>query len=310
MPTPQPQPPIALGDAAEARPPSLVPSLVDALRAARAAGPRPSPEVPSKSEVESLFDLLRAVLFPTVFGDAALEESAVDYFVGQRLDLALRALTAQVQRALRFVGDGAVAERTARAVTGFASELPAIRRALDQDVLAAFDGDPAARSADEVLLCYPGITAITAYRIAHALWSRDVPLIPRIISELAHSRTGIDIHPGAKIGARFFIDHGTGVVIGETSRIGDRVRIYQGVTLGAKNLAADADGHVRKQYDRHPILEDDVVVYSGATILGRITIGSGSTIGGNVWLTRSVPQNSSISQARARSEAFDDGAGI
>ncbi|MBI0415839.1 MAG: serine acetyltransferase, partial [Nitrosospira sp.] len=157
----------------------------------------------------------------------------------------------------------------------------------------------AAHSVDEVLICYPGITAIMYYRIAHELYCLNAPLIARIISEIAHSTTGIEIHPGAKIGSSFFIDHGTGVVIGETSIIGKNVRLYQAVTLGAKRFPADENGALVKNIARHPIVEDDVVIYANATILGRITIGQGSTIGGNVWLTHSVPPNSSISQTRA-----------
>jgi serine O-acetyltransferase len=181
---------------------------------------------------------------------------------------------------------------------------------LESDVRAAYEGDPAAKSLDEVMLCFPGIAAITYHRIAHTLYRLKVPLLARIISEFSHSSTGIDIHPGAKIGKSFFIDHGTGVVVGETSVIGERVRIYQGVTLGAKSFPVDANGVIIKGADRHPIIEDDVVIYAGATILGRITIGKGSSIGGNVWLTRSVPPNSRIAQAQVRTEVFDAGGGI
>jgi serine O-acetyltransferase len=163
---------------------------------------------------------------------------------------------------------------------------------------------------DEAIFCYPGFNAITHHRIAHELHRLGVPLIPRIISEIAHSETGIDIHPGAGIGGSFFIDHGTGVVIGETAQIGERVRLYQGVTLGAKSFPLDEKGHPIKGIPRHPIVEDDVVVYSGATILGRITIGRGSSIGGNVWITRSVPAGSRITQAQARADTFEGGGGI
>jgi len=168
----------------------------------------------------------------------------------------------------------------------------------------------AAKSLDEALLCYPGIHAIVHYRLAHSLHDLGVPLLARLITELAHSATGIDIHPGADIGASFFIDHGTGVVIGETTVIGERVRIYQAVTLGAKSFRADERGALVKGEPRHPIVEDDVVIYAGATILGRIVIGSGSVIGGNVWLTHSVPPGSRITQAQVRSEVFERGAGI
>ncbi|MGZ4998168.1 MAG: serine O-acetyltransferase, partial [Methylobacter sp.] len=166
------------------------------------------------------------------------------------------------------------------------------------------------RSSDEVLVCYPGITAIIHHRLAHDLHQLGAPLVARIISEIAHSATGIDIHPGAQIGDSFFIDHGTGVVIGETAVIGRHVRVYQAVTLGAKRFQKDEDGILVKGNARHPIVEDDVVIYAGATILGRITIGRGSTIGGNVWLTHSVPSDSNITQAHVRSELFHDGGGI
>ena len=178
------------------------------------------------------------------------------------------------------------------------------------DAVAAYEGDPAAPSPSEAIFCYPGVSALTSHRIAHELYLLDVPLIPRIISEHAHSRTGIDIHPGARIGEKFFIDHGTGVVIGETCVIGDRVRVYQGVTLGAKSFPLDDQGHPIKGIDRHPIIEEEVTIYSGATILGRVTIGKGSVIGGNVWLTRSVPPGSRISQMRPITEAFEYGSGI
>jgi serine O-acetyltransferase len=173
---------------------------------------------------------------------------------------------------------------------------------LGEDVKAAFDGDPAAKSPSETIFCYPGIFAITNHRIAHELYNLEVPIIPRIISENAHTITGIDIHPGAKIGKRFFVDHGTGVVIGETSVIGNGVRIYQGVTLGAKSFPLDENGTPIKGIDRHPIIEDDVVIYAGATILGRITVGARSVIGGNVWLTQSIPADSSLSQGREPKE--------
>jgi serine O-acetyltransferase len=179
----------------------------------------------------------------------------------------------------------------------FGSRLAHIRELLDTDIYAAFEGDPAARSLDEVLVCYPGIHAIIHHRIAHELHSLGLPLVARIIAEIAHSSTGIDIHPGATIGESFFIDHGTGVVIGETAIIGRHVRLYQAVTLGAKRFPTDEHGHLIKGSPRHPILEDDVVIYAGATVLGRITIGIGSVIGGNVWVTQNVAPNSNITQA-------------
>lgn len=175
--------------------------------------------------------------------------------------------------------------------------------------MAAYEGDPAAGSRSEILLCYPGINAIINHRIAHELYRLSVPLLPRMLSEQAHAVTGIDIHPGAQIGEHFFIDHGTGVVIGETAVIGNRVRLYQGVTLGARRFPTDPDGKLIKGQARHPIIEDDVVIYAGATVLGRITIGAGSTIGGNVWVTQSVPAESHITQAKIRHEDMYEGGG-
>jgi serine O-acetyltransferase len=176
---------------------------------------------------------------------------------------------------------------------------------VDSDVLAAYQGDPAARSVDEVLLCYPGVLAMIHYRLAHRLYELGLPLLARILSELAHAATGIDIHPGAKIGAGFFIDHGTGVVIGETAIIGQRVRLYQAVTLGAKRFPVNADGSLQKGLPRHPIVEDDVVIYAGATVLGRITVGKGAVIGGNVWLTEDVAPGARVAQAASREEVFE-----
>jgi serine O-acetyltransferase len=184
-------------------------------------------------------------------------------------------------------------------VQDFSLALPKIRSLLDADVLAAYEGDPAARSVDEVLLCYPGILAMIHHRLAHQLHVLGVPLLARIVAELAHGQTGIDIHPGATIGPGLFIDHGTGVVIGETAIIGERVRIYQAVTLGAKSFPTDAAGKPIKGRDRHPIVEDGVVIYAGATVLGRVTIGRGASIGGNVWVTHDVSAGAQITQARA-----------
>lgn len=179
----------------------------------------------------------------------------------------------------------------------FIERLPDLRRLLAFDAKAAYIGDPAAKSIAETIFCYPSIMAMTYHRIAHELYTLGVPLIPRIISEMAHSRTGIDIHPGARIGEYFFIDHGTGTVIGETCVIGNNVRIYQGVTLGAKSFPLDDNGNPIKDIPRHPVVEDDVIIYSGATVLGRIVIGKGSEIGGNVWITEPVPPGTKVIQA-------------
>jgi len=268
--------------------------------------------LPSREALASIVDGLRSALFPMRLGPPDLRQESEDYFVGHTLDAVLGALHGQVRLELRYQARHAGSsiadadDEALEVLREFGAALPGIRALLDSDVLAAFHGDPAARSVDEVLLCYPGIHAMIHHRIAHALYRRGVPLLARLVAELAHGATGIDIHPGATIGAGFFIDHGTGVVIGETALIGRNVRLYQAVTLGAKRFATDEDGHLQKGGARHPIVEDEVVVYAGATILGRVTIGRGSTIGGNVWLTRSVPPGSRIAQAQAQNDAREN----
>lgn len=268
------------------------------------------PKLPSRKVLQSIVEGLGAALFPNRLGLPDLKDEGLDYFVGHTLDVVLRDLVVQVKLELNFATDtlnqlekstepaAASSKMPVEIVREFAKQLPTIRLLLDTDIKAAFEGDPAARSVDEVLVCYPGILAIIHYRLAHVLHQLGLPLIARMISEIAHSATGIDIHPGAQIEESFFIDHGTGVVIGETTIIGKHVRIYQAVTLGAKRFPTDEDGNLLKGHARHPIVEDDVVIYAGATVLGRITIGQGSAIGGNVWLTRSVPANSNITQAQ------------
>lgn len=263
------------------------------------------PKLPSRKSLQSIVDGLSAALFPNRLGMPDLQEDGIDYFVGHTLDTALRDLYVQVQLELRYASDTEHSKAPSNAtaldkVRIFSQRLPHIRTVLDTDLNAAFEGDPAARSLDEVLVCYPGIAAIIHYRLAHELHKLGLPLIARIISEIAHSATGIDIHPGATIGDGFFIDHGTGVVIGETAIIGHHVRLYQAVTLGAKRFPTNAQGHLIKGDARHPIVEDHVVIYAGATILGRITIGAHSVIGGNVWLTKSVPPHSNITQAQTQ----------
>lgn len=267
-------------------------------------------EFPSREVVRNAVELLCGALFPLRLGPGDLRRGGEDFFIGHALDLALPALARQVALELNYRqrkggkdGGSASDARAQQIVAAFAHELPALRRVLDTDVLAAYRGDPAAGSVDEVLLCYPGVLALIHHRIAHKFYGLGAPLIARIIAELAHSATGIDIHPGARIGEGFFIDHGTGVVIGETAQIGHRVRLYQAVTLGAKRFEKTIDGDLQKGLPRHPIVEDEVVIYAGATILGRITIGRGSTIGGNVWLTHSVPPGSHITQAHSRQDA-------
>jgi len=271
--------------------------------------------LPSRKSLASIVEGLSAALFPNRLGLRQLAHESIDYYVGHTLDEACRDLVEQVVLELQFVAGSGIdhreqGRRAQELVRDFARGLPDIRRVLETDILAAYEGDPAARSIDEVLACYPGITAILHHRLAHALHRLGLPLIARMIAEIAHSTTGIDIHPGAQIGTSFFIDHGTGVVIGETAVLGNRVRLYHGVTLGAKRFAVDEMGGLVKGNARHPIVEDDVVIYAGATILGRVTLGQGSVIGGNVWLTHSIPPGSQISQAKFRSEVFDDGSGI
>lgn len=292
-------------------------SIVQALRDVRVTSlehrhrRNKPPKLPSRKALQTVIDGLSAALFPNRLGAPGLKDEGIDYFVGFTLDTALRELNTQIQLELRYSADTEhdktpSAEAALNKARAFAKSLPKIRKLLDTDLDAAFQGDPAARSLDEVLVCYPGISAIIHYRLAHELHKLGLPLIARIISELAHSATGIDIHPGATIDEGFFIDHGTGVVIGETALIGRHVRLYQAVTLGAKRFPTDEQGHLIKGSARHPILEDDVVIYADATILGRITIGAGSVIGGNVWLTRSVPPNSQITQAKTQVSATDD----
>jgi len=273
-------------------------------------------ELPSREALRSIVAALFGVLFPLRLGSPDLREESEDFYVGHTLDMALNALLVQARLERGFAHHGKERlvpdsdEQSIAIVQSFAASLGNIRALLDSDVLAAYHGDPAAKSVDEVLLCYPGVIAMIHHRIAHQLYKLGLPLIARIVSETAHSETGIDIHPGAVIGGGFFIDHGTGVVIGETAVIGERVRIYQAVTLGARHFPTSEFGGLLKGLPRHPIIEDDVVIYAGATILGRITIGKGSTIGGNVWLTHSVPASSNISQARPLEVIFNDGAGI
>ncbi len=266
-------------------------------------------DLPSRQAMGKIIEALMCALFPMRLGPSSLRAESEDFYVGYTLDSALNALLGQVRLELNYAarqrGESAIAQDSEAVclVRDFASALPDLRYLLDTDVIAAYNGDPAARSVDEVLLCYPGILAVIYHRMAHKLYKSGLPLLARISAEIAHSATGIDIHPGAQIGHSFFIDHGTGVVIGETAVIGNHVRIYQAVTLGAKRFDVDESGNLQKGQARHPIVEDEVVIYAGATILGRIVIGKGSTIGGNVWLTRSVPPGSNITQANSQNNS-------
>lgn len=261
---------------------------------------------PSRANLAKIMAALCGALFPLRLGPSFVRIHNEDAYVAETLQTVLSRLYGQIRLELIYAMTeepaSAIDAEAARIIGSFAQSLPGLRELLDTDVKAAFLGDPAARSVDEVLICYPSMMAIIHHRLAHRLYELGAPLVARIISEIAHSLTGIDIHPGAKIGHSFFIDHGTGVVIGETAIVGNHVRIYQGVTLGARSFPADEKGALEKAMPRHPIIEDEVVIYAGATILGRIIIGSRSVIGGNVWLTDSVPADSNVRQAKARYE--------
>ncbi|VWX54277.1 Serine acetyltransferase, plasmid [Novosphingobium sp. 9U] len=257
---------------------------------------------PSRVRLAKVVEELCGALFPLRLGPDFVRLHNEDKFVTQTLQIAFSRLQAQVRLELTYSSPDderdSIDDRATQIVLALGRRLPEIRRLLDIDIEAAFRGDPSARSLDEVLICFPGLLAIIHHRLAHELHLLGAPLVARIISEISHGQTGIDIHPGAQIGEGFFIDHGTGVVIGETAILGDNVRIYQGVTLGAKNFPLGPTGALIKSLPRHPVIENNVVIYAGATILGRVTIGTGSEIGGNVWLTHDVPPYSRVFQAR------------
>jgi len=259
-------------------------------------------ELPSKQAVIEILKDLLSIIFPGYFGETKIDESNIKHFVSSVLSSVYHRLVKEVEKGLKYlsrnfdVGSDENCRKRARVIVKEVLEkLPEIRAMLIGDVQAAYYGDPAAKSTDEVILSYPCVLAIATYRIAHELWIRGVPIIPRIMTEYAHSITGIDIHPGANIGRNFFIDHGTGVVIGETTEIGDNVKVYQGVTLGALSFPKDEGGKVIKGLKRHPTVGDNVVIYSGATILGGETlIGSNAVIGGNAWITSSIPPGTKV----------------
>ncbi|MGV8075396.1 MAG: serine O-acetyltransferase EpsC [Syntrophobacteraceae bacterium] len=260
-------------------------------------GPEP---IPSRQAVIDIVQAACRLLYPGYFMRARLDSVNLGYYLGQEATSFFDTFSEQIIHALRHeclrhdLPCVKCEETGQKAAIGFMKELPDLRRILATDVRAAFEGDPAAKSYDEIIFSYPGLFAITVYRMAHQLFHQGVSLIPRIMSEYAHSVTGIDIHPGAHIGESFFIDHGTGVVVGETTEIGKRVRLYQGVTLGALSLPKDA-GELLRNRKRHPTIEDDVIIYAGATILGGETvIGARSVIGGNVWITESVPPDTTV----------------
>lgn len=258
--------------------------------------------MPSIDALSQLMDCMKKVLFPGFYGQSEVTADSMEFYTAANLDKAYRILSEQIKRGYCFEcidssRPCADCEMNAKSVAKqFIESMPHIKHLLTTDVVAAYNGDPAAKSYGETIFCYPSITALTHYRIANVLSHLNVPLIPRIITEMAHSLTGIDIHPGASIGEYFFIDHGTGVVIGETTIIGKNVRLYQGVTLGAKSFPLDENGKPIKGIPRHPIVEDDVIIYSNSTILGRITIGKGALIGGNMWITENVEQGAKMVQ--------------
>ena len=261
--------------------------------------------LPSGKGLHEVIELCRAILFPGFYGKSTVNHHTITYHIGVNIERLYNLLTEQIHAGLCFdakeTGDCACDTKREKAIDlagQFISRLPALREVLATDVEAAYNGDPAAESYGEIISCYPIIKALSNYRIAHELLLLGVPLIPRIITEMAHSETGIDIHPAARIGHHFTIDHGTGVVIGATCIIGNHVKLYQGVTLGAKSFPLDDDGHPIKGIPRHPILEDDVIVYSNATILGRITVGRGATVGGNIWVTEDVPAGARLVQKK------------
>ncbi len=272
--------------------------------------------LPSQPELAEAMDLCRSILFPGFYGKSNINNQNLIFHIGVALERLYGLLCTQIQAGLCFAtgstevggcddsvsSQDAIQCKASKLADAFIQKLPELRQTLATDVEAAYVGDPAAESYGEVISCYPIIKAITNYRIAHELLLLGVPLIPRIITEMAHSETGIDIHPAATIGHHFTIDHGTGVVIGATCIIGNHVKLYQGVTLGAKSFPLDENGHPIKGISRHPILEDNVIVYSNATILGRIRIGHDATIGGNIWVTEDVEPGKRILQNKARTD--------
>ena len=272
--------------------------------------------LPSVEQVRQIVSLVKNIIFPDYFNKRQSDENIRSYYIGVHMQELSRLLRKEIAHGLQFCEDceaiktkQQIYEEAERLTLEFIDALPEIKRLLYTDVQAMFDNDPAAPNYGEVIFCYPVVNTMTHYRIAHKLHELKVPVIPRIITEQAHSKTGIDIHPGAQIGEYFAIDHGTGVVIGETCIIGNHVTLYQGVTLGAKSFKYDENGNILN-VPRHPIIEDYVTVYSNASILGRITIGHHSVIGGHIWVTNNVPPYPRIQQSKAVETAFDGGLGI
>ncbi|MCF7791072.1 MAG: hypothetical protein K9M56_03650 [Victivallales bacterium] len=253
--------------------------------------------LPSRKEIALILKDIREIIFPGFAEKKIINLENAHYFIGDIVSRVYIELSRQITRSLRYhctinkCSECDIYKQADDTAANLIKKLPEIRNTLKNDVVAAYEGDPAAKSFEEIILSYPGIYTVTVHRVAHELYSAGIPLLPRMMASLAYSDTGIDIHPGAKLGNNFFIDHGAGVVIGETANIGDNVKIYQGVTLGALSFPKDENGNIVKGIKRHPTLEDNVTVYSGATVLGDITIGHDSVIGGNVWLTESISPN-------------------
>lgn len=270
---------------------------------------RDSDPLPSAKTLEEIVDLCRSIFFPGFYGRSSINKHTLKYTIGVSVERLHNLLIKQIAAGLCFTTKTKQGEsnepfykKAEEIATKLLQELPNIRKTLETDVIAAFNGDPAADNVSEIISCYPVIKTLINYRVAHELFKLEVPLIPRMLTEMAHSETGIDIHPGAQIGNYFTIDHGTGVVIGATCIIGNHVKLYQGVTLGAKSFPLDEEGNPVKGIPRHPILEDNVIVYSNASVLGRITIGKGTIIGGNVWVTENTEPGSIIVQAQKESK--------
>lgn len=264
--------------------------------------------MPSVDILKEIVQLARSILFPGYFGDSAVNAHSIMYHIGVNIDRLHFLLAQQIKAGLcfdcnpEFINNDEMEKIATDKATQFILQLPEIREKLLTDVIAAYNGDPAAKSFGEIIFCYPSIRAISNYRIANALLKLEVPLIPRIITEMAHSETGIDIHPGALIGEYFTIDHGTGVVIGETAVIGNNVKMYQGVTLGAKSFPLDENGNPIKGIDRHPKIGNNVIIYSNSTILGNISVGDGAVIGGNLWVDADVPAGAKLAQNKIMSK--------
>lgn len=267
--------------------------------------------MPSSEVIQEIVNLLRAIFYPGYFGDSNVNPQNVHAHIKQGVNKIQQLILQQIKSGICFEDTKQdykckyLDERAQKISLEFISQLPELREKLHKDVSAAYNGDPAAKSLGEVIYCYPSIKAITNYRIAHALLKLEVPIIPRIISEMAHSETGIDIHPGATIGEYFMIDHGTGVVIGETSIIGNSVKLYQGVTLGAKSFPLDENGNPIKGIDRHPKIGNNVIIYSNSTILGNIKVGDNAIIGGNIWVDTDVPAGAKLTQKKRQEETDD-----